>query len=251
MLLMLSPARSWPKPRTQCPYCAHVSPDESKFCNECGAALNLAPCPHCGAVNDLSLMDVCARCHGDLQADAESASEAAAPAPGEAPADPIPPLPPLPTLVLTAPRPKARPWSLLLGGLVLMAGAATAGYLVYQQRSAPSAQSTAVIDAAVREALDAQPLALSASMPASAAAAPPAALATARPIEVTATAFEPEPAATPAPQRPVKPLPARLPAQAPRSAVEPPPPKIGPCTDAVAALGLCRSGGPDIPTRSP
>lgn len=248
---MLSPARTWTKPRTQCPYCAHVSPDDSKFCNECGAALHLAPCPHCGAVNDLSLMDVCARCHGDLQADAAPASEAAAPAPDEALDDP---LPPLPTLVLPAPRPKAKPWPLLLAGLVLMAGASTAGYLVYQQRGAASAQSIAIIDAAVRDALDAQPIAPSASMPARPAATP------ARPIEVTATAFEPEPAAKPSPapatpapepRRAAKPPSARPAAEAPRSAVEPPPPKIGPCTDAVAALGLCRSGSTDTPTRSP
>src|SRR4051812_48131511 len=49
------------KLRTQCPYCDHLSPVDSKFCNECGAALHLRPCPHCGAVNDLTTTSVCAR----------------------------------------------------------------------------------------------------------------------------------------------------------------------------------------------
>ena len=50
----------------QCPYCDHVSPAGSKFCNDCGAALHLRPCPHCGSVNDITLSTHCSRCNGDL-----------------------------------------------------------------------------------------------------------------------------------------------------------------------------------------
>lgn len=58
----MSPAKA-PRP---CPYCDHVSPPDSKFCNECGAALHLQPCPHCGSVNDITKSSICGRCNGDL-----------------------------------------------------------------------------------------------------------------------------------------------------------------------------------------
>ncbi|MFY7864882.1 double zinc ribbon domain-containing protein [Roseateles sp.] len=69
----MSPANA-PRP---CPYCDHVSPPDSKFCNECGAALHLQPCPHCGAVNDITKSNVCGRCQGDLHGspDTQPASE--------------------------------------------------------------------------------------------------------------------------------------------------------------------------------
>jgi hypothetical protein len=37
----------------RCPFCEHDNPSDSKFCNACGAPVNLVPCPKCGAVNDV------------------------------------------------------------------------------------------------------------------------------------------------------------------------------------------------------
>ncbi|MDO8304043.1 MAG: zinc ribbon domain-containing protein [Sedimentisphaerales bacterium] len=58
------------RPITLCPYCDHVSPEGSKFCGACGAALHLMPCPHCGAVNDITVVTACYRCHSDLHENA-------------------------------------------------------------------------------------------------------------------------------------------------------------------------------------
>jgi len=252
---MLSSAQPRFKPSTRCPYCAHVSPDDSKFCNECGAALHLAPCPHCGAVNDVSLMDVCARCNGDLRPTAEPAPEelgkaeqagqAEAPEKTEAPDESVvtalfaePPL--------RAPAVKARPWPLLLGVAMLMVGASVAAYIGYQQRSAPSAKSVAITDVVAPEARKVQP----ATAPDSPAERP---LPT-RSVDVTATAFAPKPVPpVPRLKPPNKVVITRPPAEsartATRNAVTPPPPTIGPCTDAVAALGLCNSGADSTPRR--
>jgi Double zinc ribbon len=80
------------RPITECPYCAHLSPPQSKFCNDCGAALNLLPCPHCGAINDLTLQSDCSRCQGALQAVGLAVLIAEVAEPG--PTEPEPAFPP-------------------------------------------------------------------------------------------------------------------------------------------------------------
>jgi hypothetical protein len=40
------------RPVAPCPFCEHVNPPDSKFCNACGAPLHLVPCARCEAVND-------------------------------------------------------------------------------------------------------------------------------------------------------------------------------------------------------
>ena len=62
-------------PPTLCPYCAHVSPLDSKFCNECGAALHLLPCPQCGSINDITLTADCSRCSCALHVSAFALSD--------------------------------------------------------------------------------------------------------------------------------------------------------------------------------
>ena len=151
-------------PLAQCPYCGHVSPPGSKFCNECGAALHLLPCPHCGAVNDISLFPVCARCNWDLRpplgnldagagagAGADAVADvlpAGAPATAQGMADPPtdpltdPPTTP-PTDAATKP-PTAHPqplmrspanWTRRLNiGLVLIGAAAAFGAYTYMKR---------------------------------------------------------------------------------------------------------------------
>jgi Double zinc ribbon len=66
-----------------CPFCEQINPAEAKFCNACGGALHLAPCPKCGAVNDVAAAQ-CYQCHARLPGG--SAAKAATPAaPAELP----------------------------------------------------------------------------------------------------------------------------------------------------------------------
>ena len=160
-------------PPTLCPYCAHVSPLDSKFCNECGAALHLLPCPQCGSINDITLTAHCSRCSCALHVSAFALSDfpdlPAVPSEPELPAvlvaesidsaaaaKPVAALQPhahppelgsgplelafdtasarvMPPLLLQRPR------ALLVGGVLLIAAAAAAAYLLVQQREESSA----------------------------------------------------------------------------------------------------------------
>ncbi|MDN3919245.1 double zinc ribbon domain-containing protein [Roseateles violae] len=286
----MSPIRLPAKLPTRCPYCAHVSPVDSKFCNECGAALHLQPCPHCGAVNDLTLTEVCGRCGGDLQqagATAEAAANdppaldlpgiaAAAAAAESAPPDE------LDSAFLHAqsdslrpPAPRALPLLVMLSSAAVVLLAAAAGYYFYEGRTpAPSAKATAVIDSVVRDALSTQPPAeppgrSTASSTPGASPTPPVAPERSEAAEPsppptqTAAASEALPgiAPGPAPRRSERPprmtiapandanlppiaLPPTRAGPSGNSAIEPPPPRIGACTEAVAALGLCNPNAP-------
>jgi Double zinc ribbon len=57
---------------TECRYCEHRNPPESKYCNACGATLTLAPCPRCGAAVDVTAA-TCYQCHGGIQQSKELA----------------------------------------------------------------------------------------------------------------------------------------------------------------------------------
>jgi len=66
----------------QCPFCSKGNPQGAKFCSECGGALHLAPCPRCGAVNDIVATN-CYQCRsplGEQSADAVASSADAPPA---------------------------------------------------------------------------------------------------------------------------------------------------------------------------
>ena len=56
-----------------CSFCQHSNPPGSKFCNVCGAPLYLGPCPHCGAVNEVTA-SACHQCAGRLPGRAEGAA---------------------------------------------------------------------------------------------------------------------------------------------------------------------------------
>jgi Double zinc ribbon len=51
-----------------CPFCENDNPADSRFCNACGAQLNLAPCLRCGAVNE-ARAETCFQCHARLSGD--------------------------------------------------------------------------------------------------------------------------------------------------------------------------------------
>jgi ribosomal protein L40E len=59
-------------PLTNCGYCEHGNPPDSKYCNACGATLTLAPCPRCGAVLEITAT-TCYQCHGSKQESSKDA----------------------------------------------------------------------------------------------------------------------------------------------------------------------------------
>jgi hypothetical protein len=59
----------------KCQFCEHSNPADSKYCSECGGCLYLLPCPHCGAVTDVTAK-TCYQCHGQLQAGKADAAHA-------------------------------------------------------------------------------------------------------------------------------------------------------------------------------
>jgi len=205
--------------------------------------MHLAPCPHCGAVNDISSAE-CYRCHGVLEGAATPdgiANLEAAAAPG---GDVI-------AADDSAETGNSRP-SLVVVGIILIAFAA-ASYYAYRQRSLIGARETVTpvqADAPPGGGTVASPAKLTA--PAAAAtpvvAAPPAEAATVRdtPAADTSKPAALEPAAESRQRRqaaPVSPLPAAPSPQATdrRTIPLPAPAPIATCTEAVAALGLCKA----------
>jgi hypothetical protein len=217
---------------TKCKYCDHGNPPDSKYCNSCGATLTLAPCPHCGAVNDVAAA-TCYQCRGNLQ---EVSADALVPA--------------LPATTIPAPATRLR--SRAIVGTAVLAIVAVSVYYAYH-RSAPLVPPpSAAANSAAKDRVDPAPPAPIA-VPAEAPAAP---------VTVTATTAVVPASAAPAPlvtpptsqvilRRTDSEVPARPEAAAVAATVGRPrvpetakpgelaPPRIGPCTDRVAALGLC------------
>ena len=275
-------AKPFSKPITQCPYCDHVSPPGSKFCGECGAALHLLPCPHCGAVNDITIAKSCYRCHGELP-ELSAAKPAPAPPPEPDPLLPDTSAPITATYTELAAESSARQRPhLWVVGIVLVAFAA-ASYYAYRQRSALTPSENPMGENAPSEKKMPAP-ASTATLPiktsdpttAPSASVPPAVKTIAKDMApiVPATAAKPDaspvprrettstdtaapPIALPVPSSTASPTPrtssnraaarrdaANTPAIAPPSAdpfknINQNKPNIGPCTEAVAALGLC------------
>ncbi|MBY0234202.1 MAG: zinc ribbon domain-containing protein, partial [Burkholderiaceae bacterium] len=172
----MSFAHSTGKLSTQCPYCEHVSPEGSKFCNECGAALHLRPCAHCGALNDVSLVEACGRCGESFSApSAPSELEPTAAAAGaasadlvsleaEMPAQPSPqhfdalgPREDEPSLLPTALSKSSQPsWRAALALLILIVGGGTVFLINRQPAASASAQGTSAVaqPAAISPAID-------------------------------------------------------------------------------------------------
>jgi len=240
--------------KRECPYCDHPNLPSAKFCIACGAAMHLAPCPHCGAVNDISATE-CYRCHGELtppEVPQEVAGEDALPSDQPAGSEPSA------ESATAEDPPNARP-SLLVIGIILIAFAA-ASYYAFRQRSTNDARAKPAPVAAPAPQVS-EPISKPAPapvvetvIPATAApatpvepAAPPPVVKAAPAIAKPATPVVREPASPnrvvpPKTSKPAAPAPtlAPSPASTPATPVTTPAATPPVCTEAVAALGLCK-----------
>lgn len=209
---------------TQCRFCDHVNPAGSKFCSECGGALHLLPCPHCGAVSQVTAT-VCYQCHAQLPwHTAESFTSAASSA--------------------AASKPSIRWRSTAIIGAAVVAAIAVLGY--YGQRPAPLAEpaglpaagvaaSGAVVrtDGVAQEPIEAAPDAIA---PESAIVEIPSAVPPTTSTKPSSRSAQPAkpPGTTAAVER------NRLAAPASQGRIaQPTPSRVESCTEPVAALGLC------------
>lgn len=225
---------------TKCRYCEHGNPPDSKYCNACGATLTLAPCPHCGAVNQITAT-TCYQCRGSLQ---ESSKDALVPA----------------LLAAADVQPSLRHPSLAFVGTAAVALVTFIGYYAYHHYSlvkpppSPAANTEAKdrsgpVQPASTPSPAAAPALRVTATPSSAGPAPAAAVAPAARPETTKASELVSPRSgactekiaalglcSPKPVRKKKAEAAAVPA-----AVAPPRTSNGgePCTEAVAALGLC------------
>lgn len=255
---------------TLCQYCEHANPADAKFCAGCGAPLHLIPCPLCGAVNQKT-SKTCYQCHGQLRESTEilladvpaSASEEAA---GDAQSGAM-----LSPYLSPPPAPQRQPIAVVA---IVLASFSAAAYFAYQQRSTVESGAmdpvagTAKAPVKVPEppSLDPGAGAINktpfASKPAENVPPTPigagkqdSAAETTRTVEPklgkvddsTDAAAAPERAQTGtarAARRRAQAEPAVSPEAAVRagSGLEKQAPRIGPCTEGVAALGLCTAG---------
>ena len=258
---------------TLCQYCEHANPADAKFCAGCGAPLHLIPCPHCGAVNQKT-SKTCYQCHGELRESTEillastpaNASEEAA-NDAESTALPSP----------YAPQPPPRQRQPVFVVVIIFMAFAAAAYFAYQQRgtvdgkASPADATTAADKTPDTSAANASAGAISKALPAS---TPPAVAPTPLPLPADAGKTVPSDQVAPlvalknskvddtreaaAPANPVNRASAgrsrsgisRRDAQAapavstevftPASGrIEKKSPQTVPCTEAIAALGLC------------
>ena len=234
-----------------CPYCDHPNLADAKFCSACGAAMHLAPCPHCGAVNNISSA-ACYRCHGELPGigTVEDAPATTAIVAAESPEG---------IAVAATPAASAgnsRP-SLIVVGIIFIAFAA-ASYYAYRQRSeiggrdpATPAQAESTPVTGIISRPEAPPPGASktsaADSPAPPVARPELAPGGDAPAATPAPAVASESATEVRPRRrgsaavvaPAEPAAAAAPIDR-RSIPLPPAAPIANCTDAIAALGLCK-----------
>jgi hypothetical protein len=202
-----------------CPNCEHDNTPGERFCAKCGVPLNLKPCPQCGKVDQLTAT-VCSGCGATFPpiAVAHPDSDTTPPLPADPQAAPDP--------GLARPPHTQGAWP-----LILMAIAAGGIPLLWMNRAyiplpkawnikAPSAAVSAVAPVA-RPVPVAEPQTVLPAVGAPPADTPPAAA----PVAIKET---PQLAAPPAKH-------ART-SHKPATRTEPP----RPCTEALAALGLCQ-----------
>lgn len=283
----------------ECPYCKHVNPSASKFCNACGAPLYLLPCPDCGAVNDAAAK-ACHQCGAALPGsgsarprgtagvaaptaaapdDASDAdlmelvqdlhdrlarieAEHSGPGPEDSPAERVSDREPgHATATGATPAvgvPRSRRFALpreawfFVGGIALLAGTVGGYYAFGRNPTAHLSHAPAAVENVTE---DKAPVPASGAPPASSEAAPYPSLA--GPLSAAApgaprAATPASPASSVLPTEPpglarasAPPLGQERASAPPRQAesslgITPPPPaRLGPCTEAIASLGLC------------
>lgn len=245
------------RPLKACPYCDHVSPADAKFCGACGAALHLLPCPNCGAVNDITKVSACYRCHQALEE--STVQPAALPAPN-APVDATS------AVQQGDDNPAARQRPHTAAVIIILIAFAAASYYAYRQRSTLANHEIAPAGNEAKGSVNAAPAPPSAATTAPPVVAAPAAaplvaepkkeVVTVPPALTTTPAIVP---ATPTPTRrnrlsreATAAAPPEAPAtRSPGVGIQTEAPRIGPCTDAVAALGLCTKDTAPNPANPP
>jgi hypothetical protein len=251
-----------------CRFCQRVNPEDAKYCNGCGAPLDVARCGTCGAVNE-GAASTCATC-GEVLAKRQSDDLFM----------PLPPqtalIPGMPAPGILAPRAESRdaidaPLFLLDDPPPAEAPRAAVPEAAAGQPPKSSARGAmlALVAIAIGGAVAFTAYRPSGPvLPASERATPlPAPTATSSTAPVPAAAPVPKPAVAPTATRTAPPGPAREPERPPaasgetagavpvrpvapaappakRAVIERAPPesaksKVGPCTEAIAALGLC------------
>jgi Double zinc ribbon len=222
---------------TQCRFCNHVNPAGSKYCSECGGALHLLPCPHCGAVSQVTAT-VCYQCHAQLPWHTADAPDRSSPS-------------------AAASRPTMHRRTTVIASAAVVAAIAVSGYYAYRQ--APVADTaplpvagsttsgsvthadTVVIEGkigAVDDAPAAEP------EPAQIPAVSPA------PVSAQPVRRSPQPARSAGGADAVKPT-ERSPSISPVGVATQTSSSVAACTEPVAALGLCiLKPGPTGDTRT-
>lgn len=217
-----------------CPFCEKPSPPEAKFCSACGGALHLAPCPSCGAVNDV-LAAACYQCRAALPGGKADRTEEGPPPAAEAPA------------------PKRRSHARAVAGIAALAVLGALGYYSYTQRTQDERTPPTAGEAAGRI----EPAAAEVGKP---AAAQSAQIPASKPAASSVPRVEPQTVESPKPKPPATRASARRgactaavvalglcppearrtePAQAAAAKAPAPQTRGEACTEAVAALGLC------------
>ncbi|HEX4857550.1 MAG TPA: zinc ribbon domain-containing protein [Usitatibacteraceae bacterium] len=253
----------------KCPYCEKQNDPAAKFCFACGAVMHLAPCPSCGATNHIN-MDKCYRCGealpGPLLVDEEgqfSGREAAAIPPEGASPDapsveaehstgPVPAGAPVPA----TPAARAVQAKVETSGeghpslavmFIIIVSFVVAGVVAYRHKGSATPGEPIAQKPQPGAATAAPPVAETPA-PAPVAAEPaktePAKTEPGTPDATAKSGTAPSAEALPATDKPA-PAPARAkpaPPAAPRPAPAPPKPDPA-CTEAVAALGLCKQAG--------
>jgi Double zinc ribbon len=247
---------------TLCQYCEHANAADAKFCTGCGAPLHLIPCPQCGAVNQKT-SKTCYQCHGQLResteillasAPATASEEAAGNAESTAMSSPY---------IVQPPTPQRQP--IYVVTIIFLAFAAAA-YFAYQQRGVVATKEPAVNAAGAinKPAVAPAPAAASAPTQAPVAAeksiAAPQAASTVAPLQakvdvprdtvgqadlqaagVRKSGGRRRAQAEAAANLPEAPAAVSV-APSSVSGSEKTAPRTRPCTEAIAALGLCTSG---------
>jgi len=255
-----------------CAFCRHPNPSDARYCNHCGAPLAAVPCPRCGTISDAGA-HACKICGADLGDGSGDALFQPLP-PAFKPGSPLqvanrePPEAPeavpswdTPMFILDPPGqggPAATPATpargdvaaqpdaasglpkRVIGAMAILAVVTVIGVLVSRQSPRDESPSPHTASGAVT-------VSPAASAPASTPAAVPATETASPGTAVTRMAAPPAAAAPRTRTEPAPPPPRRAIEAPPVSA--PPAARIGPCTEAVAALGLCTL--PATPAKEP